>query len=110
MSSKEVGLSIIKGGNISGPLSNINFLLFGEGGGGANSNAEVDFFISKRMQMNGLTFSVIIIGNPMLKPLDLLVFFGIVNDPMLDLIMLIRLAHPLIMHQIIIIARSHQGN
>ena len=43
VSSKEVGLSIIKGGNIPSPLSNINFLPLGERG--ANSNVELDFYL-----------------------------------------------------------------
>lgn len=45
-SSKEVGYSIIKGGNIAIPEFNINFLLFGEGG--PNSNVELDLYLQEK--------------------------------------------------------------
>lgn len=45
-SSKEVGYSIIKGGNIAIPEFNINFLLFGEGG--PNSNMELELYLQEK--------------------------------------------------------------
>ncbi|XP_045090689.1 uncharacterized protein [Aegilops tauschii subsp. strangulata] len=46
VSSKEVGFSIIKGGNISLPLLNINFLLWGSGG--PNSSWELDQYLQEK--------------------------------------------------------------
>lgn len=43
VSSKEVGFLIIKGGNISLPLLNVNFLLWGNGG--PNSSWELDQYL-----------------------------------------------------------------
>lgn len=46
ISSKEVGLSIIKGSNISVPDFNINFLLWGEGG--PKSSYELDLYLQEK--------------------------------------------------------------
>lgn len=46
VSSKEVGYSIIKGGNISIPEFNLNFLLWGNGG--PNSSYELDLYLQEK--------------------------------------------------------------
>lgn len=48
VSSKEVGLLIIKGGDISDSLFNINFLLFGKGG--PNSSVGLDLYLQEKTE------------------------------------------------------------